>query len=132
LSDFLIELLEGRERMFDSPYMFPPAGSNSGHIEEPRMTIPGLTWTAHDLHHTYLNVAERLEISAYAMKALVNHRQPTGDVTSGYLRMEIERLRAPMQAITDRLKALCMPRAGKWYGCGGDSHTSNATEGKPH
>jgi integrase len=112
LSDFLVELLKGRERVFDSPFVFP-AGSKSGHIEEIRVPIPGLDWTPHDLRRTYLNVAERLDISAYAMKALVNHKQPTGDVTSGYLRMEVERLRAPMQAITDRLRALCMPKAGK-------------------
>lgn len=112
LSDFLIDLLEGRERFFDSPFVFP-ANSRSGHIEEIRVPIPKLAWTPHDLRRTYLNVAERLEISAYAMKALVNHKQPTGDVTSGYLRMEVERLRAPMQSITDRLKALCMPPQGK-------------------
>lgn len=107
LSDFLVELLEGRERMFDSPWVFPSASAKSGHIEEPRMAIPELTWTPHDLRRTFLNVAERMEMSAYAMKALVNHAQPTGDVTAGYLRMEVERLRAPMQAITDRLRVLC-------------------------
>ncbi|MBU1222298.1 MAG: integrase family protein [Gammaproteobacteria bacterium] len=117
LIDFLVELLEGRqaenEELFpESPWVFP-AASKSGHIEEIRVEVPGVAWTPHDLRRTYLNVAERLEISAYALKALVNHRQPTGDVTSGYLRMEVERLRAPMQAITDRLKALCMPQAGK-------------------
>jgi integrase len=113
LSDFLVALLEGRERLFDSPFVFASAASRSGHIEEPRLEIPGLTWTPHDLRRTFLNVAEGMEMSSYAMKALVNHRQPTGDVTSGYLRMEVERLRAPMQAITDRLRALCMPTTGK-------------------
>ena len=35
-----------------------------------------------------------------AVKALVNHKQGD-DVTSGYIQLNVERLRIPMQTITD-------------------------------
>ena len=50
-----------------------------------------------------ITVAESLDISPYAIKALVNHTQPRGDVTAGYVALDVERLRSPMQAIGDRL-----------------------------
>lgn len=52
-------------------------------------------------------LAESLDISAYVLKALVNHSQPNSDVTGGYISLDVKRLRAPMQRITDRLRALC-------------------------
>jgi hypothetical protein len=47
-------------------------------------------------------VAERLDVPAYALKRLLNHKSPN-DVTAGYIIMDIERLRAPMQRITDHI-----------------------------
>ena len=116
LSNYLLELLERRkqenEALFPgSPWAFPSL-SKSGHIEEPRIEVAGVAWTPHDLRRTFITVAESLDISHYALKALVNHSQPTGDVTSGYIRLDLERLRAPVQAITDKLLALCEPQPG--------------------
>jgi len=51
---------------------------------------------------TFITIAESLEISAYALKKLLNHRMGN-DVTYGYLIMDVERLRKPMQHITDTL-----------------------------
>jgi hypothetical protein len=43
-----------------------------------------------------------LDISAFAIKALVNHRSNAGtDVTAGYVQLTTERLRKPMQQIAD-------------------------------
>jgi hypothetical protein len=47
-------------------------------------------------------VAESLDISAYAVKRLANHKM-TNDVTAGYIIGDVERLRNPMQRITDFL-----------------------------
>jgi len=54
----------------------------------------------HDLRRTFITVAESLDISAYAVKRLVNHKM-SNDVTAGYIVNDVERLRKPMQSITD-------------------------------
>ena len=81
---------------------------------EARAAIAGVTWRPHDLRRTFVTVAESLDVSPYAIKALVNHagaeRQRPGDVTAGYVSLGVERLRAPMQRITDRLLAICEGR----------------------
>jgi integrase len=117
LSDSLVELL--RRRKAENDELFPesswvfPAASASGHIREPRIEVPGLKWTPHDLRRTFITVAESLDISGFAIKALVNHSQPGGDVTAGYISLDVERLREPMQLITDKLRSLCAPDEGK-------------------
>ena len=61
----------------------------------------GVPFSPHDLRRTFITTAERLDISMIAIKRLVNH---TGsDVTSGYVVMDIERLRAPMERIASAL-----------------------------
>ena len=116
LSDFLVALLRERradnERCADvglipsgSPFVFP-AFSATGHIAEPREAVEGVRYTIHDLRRTFITVAESLDVSAYAIQALVNHRQPQGTVTAGYVSIDVERLREPMQRITDRLRSL--------------------------
>ena len=54
----------------------------------------------HDLRRAFITIAESLDISAYAVKRLVNHKM-SGDVTAGYIIADVERLRKPMQNITD-------------------------------
>ncbi|MBN8521499.1 MAG: integrase, partial [Alphaproteobacteria bacterium] len=46
---------------------------------------------------TFITIAESLEISAYALKRLINHR--VTDVTGGYIIVDVERLRSPVQKI---------------------------------
>jgi hypothetical protein len=55
-----------------------------------------------DLRRTFATTAERLDISSYAVKRLLNHLTGS-DVTAGYIVTDIERLRRPMQAIADFL-----------------------------
>lgn len=109
LSDYLIDLLKvqqkDNETFFpNSPWLFP-ALSKHGHIAEPREEL-GIPYSIHDLRRVFITVAEGLDISPYAIKALVNHGLPKDDVTAGYIAHEVERLRAPMQAITARLLAI--------------------------
>ena len=99
-----------------------PAYSESGHVEEPREAIAGVPFTRARSAPGGVSatIAESLDISAYALQALLNHRQPRGSVTAGYVNIDVERLRAPMQAITDRLLAIGAGRAGRrWCRCGG-------------
>jgi len=65
----------------------------------------GMTFTFHDLRRTFITIAESLDISMYSIKRLVNHKMGH-DVTAGYIIPDAERLRAPMQKITDFLSHL--------------------------
>jgi len=58
------------------------------------------------LRRTFVTIAEGSDISPLALKALVNHALGN-DVTSGYVRLTVDRLREPTQRVCDRLKALC-------------------------
>jgi integrase len=61
----------------------------------------GVEFTLHDLRRTFTTLAESLDIPAYALKRLLNHRVSAADVTD--IVHDVERLRRPMQAITDYL-----------------------------
>ncbi|WP_305909599.1 integrase family protein [Methylomarinum sp. Ch1-1] len=106
LSDYLADLLKGRKVGNDSPFVFP-ADSASGHLAEPKKRVIavgesiGNHFTLHDLRRTFITIAESLDISHYTLKALVNHKMDSSDITSSYLQLNTERLREPMQRITD-------------------------------
>jgi integrase len=105
LSTYLYELLTTRKQQATSEFVFPGSGKG-GFIVEPRKQMvrvtqeSGITFTVHDLRRTFITVAESLDISAYAVKRLVNHKM-NNDVTAGYIVNDVERLRKPMQTITD-------------------------------
>lgn len=110
LPDFLFDLLT-RRRAQAAPgdrYVFASDTNRTGHIRDIQRQInqvstrSGVTFTLHDLRRTFLTTAEGLDISAYAVKRLANHKT-SGDVTGGYIVTDVERLRKPMQAITDFL-----------------------------
>ncbi|MCB2007246.1 MAG: integrase arm-type DNA-binding domain-containing protein [Rhodoferax sp.] len=118
LSDALIELLKARQTCDLTKTVFPnsvwvfPAESKKGHIAEPREEL-GVSFTIHGLRNTFITVAESLDVSPYAIKMLVNHSTPDKqDVTAGYITPELQRLRLPMQQITNRLRALCQGKTG--------------------
>lgn len=110
LSDFLYELLTRRKEQAESKYVFPGTGA-SGYIIEPRKVMAkiveqsGVNFTLHDLRRSFITIAESLDIPAYALKKLLNHKNKA-DVTAGYLVIDVERLRRPMQLITDTLSKL--------------------------
>jgi len=109
LSDYLTALLATRRKVNgDSRYVFP-GQSKSGHLMEPRSQMrriterSGVAFVLHDLRRTFATVAESLDIPHYALKRLLNHKM--ADVTAGYLIITPERLREPMQRITDSFLA---------------------------
>jgi integrase len=107
LSDFLYNLFYIRHAESTSQYVFPGDGT-TGYIVEPRKVMTkvidksGVAFTLHDLRRTFITIAESLDIPAYALKRLLNHKM-NHDVTAGYIVMDVERLRKPMQQITDYL-----------------------------
>lgn len=105
LSDFLYALLQQRKNNAINEFVFQRA-NGTGYISEQRKQIikiikeSGIKFTIHDLRRTFVTVAESLDISAYAVKRLVNHKM-SNDITAGYIVTDVERLRQPMQKITD-------------------------------
>jgi len=113
MSSFVRDLLIARRALGKEPsgWVFC-ADSASGHIEEPKFALAlvkektGIEVSVHDLRRGYLTVAESVDISPYALKALANHSLGF-DVTSGYLQLTTERLRESAQRVSDRLVELC-------------------------
>ena len=105
LSDYLHNLLDQRKLTSNNTYVFPGPGKG-GYIIEPRKQMAkviettNIQFTVHDLRRTFITIAESLDIPAYALKRLLNHKM-SGDVTAGYIILDVERLRKPMQMITD-------------------------------
>ncbi|RLW51908.1 MAG: integrase [gamma proteobacterium symbiont of Stewartia floridana] len=107
LSDFLHEMLKVRSSEVDGDYVFPGQKGNP-YIIEPRRyvkliaEVSGVPFIIHDLRRTFTTVAESLDIPAYALKRLLNHKM-SNDVTAGYIVADVERLRKPMQMVADFL-----------------------------
>jgi integrase len=57
-----------------------------------------IRFTIHDLRRTFATIANSLDIPAYTVKMLLNHKM-SGDVTAGYIITDVERLREPMNKI---------------------------------
>ena len=110
MSDHTNKLLARRCEETTTEFIFHSSG-DSGRLNDPRRLIVGvkksseINFTIHDLRRTFITLAESLDISAYALKRLVNHSLG-GDVTAGYIRMDVERLRKPTQDIADYILKL--------------------------
>jgi len=98
-SDYMMEILDRRKKVSDEgPFL----------IEEPKKFVSwareqsGVYFTIHDLRRSFITYAETLDFGIYTIKALVNHSVGvTRDVTEGYLQLSVERLRKPMEAISN-------------------------------
>jgi len=105
LSDYLYDMLSTRKEAVAGDYVFPGTGKAGYLVETRRQTAKvveesGVSFTLHDLRRTFITIAESLDIPAYALKRLLNHKSGN-DVTAGYIVMDVERLREPMQLVTD-------------------------------
>jgi integrase len=108
LSSYLARLLAERKLQVGiSPWVFPTQ-SASGHLQECKSFVRRVAarscveFSLHDLRRTFITVAESLDIPTYALKRLLNHRG-SGDVTSGYIIMDVERLRQPVERIASKI-----------------------------
>ncbi len=117
LSDFLSVLLAERQGRADgSPWVFPGPGK-LGHLVETKKFLvrvtagSGVTFTLHDLRRTFITIAESLDVPYYALKRLLNHRA-NGDVTGGYIVVNAERLRAPVELVAQKILALVEQKNG--------------------
>ncbi|WP_170447342.1 tyrosine-type recombinase/integrase [Ruegeria arenilitoris] len=114
LSEFLVNLLaQRRELNKGSPWVFPGPGK-TGHLVETKKFLQrvtagsGVSFTLHDLRRTFITIAESLDVPYYALKRLLNHRT-NGDVTGGYIVVNAERLREPVELVAQRILELKEP-----------------------
>jgi integrase len=104
LSNYLFEMLSERRASSQSEWVFQSPVTES-HIREPRGALSciaekmGRNVGMHDLRRTFITIAESLDIPAYALKRLINHRDAS-DVTAGYIVSNVDRLRIPMEKIS--------------------------------
>lgn len=105
LTDYLYDLLQFRKKHGTSQWVFPSPQDNDEHLKEPRGSVAmvakaiGSPFTLHDLRRTFITIAESIDIPAYALKQLLNHKNPN-DVTAGYIISDVERIREPMEKIS--------------------------------
>lgn len=131
LSDYLYRLLLKRWQERQSEYVFT-GPSGKGRLIDCRESIAkvgnesGAPFTLHDLRRTFITTAEQLDIPYYALKRLLNHKLGA-DVTSGYIVTDVERLREPMQKISDELLSRCGVKDGK---SGRNRKDSTSTSGR--
>lgn len=111
LSDFLFDLLHRRYiARGDCEFVFPGRGGKRPMVDSDQV-IKGVGAKAncpfilHDLRRTFLTVAERLALSYVVLKKLANH-SGKNDTTFGYIVVDVERLREPMQMITNEFVRL--------------------------
>ena len=111
LSEVMFAMLAGRrEKVGQSPWVFPSERTGN-HIVEVKSFISRIVeaseveFSLHDLRRTFATVAESLDVPAYSLKRLLNHRADT-DVTGGYIILNAERLRGPMNRIAARILEL--------------------------
>jgi len=104
LSDYLADIFTRRKAVCVSACVFADSRgrpiSNFRYAQAAVEKASGVSFCIHDLRRTFATIAESLDIPAYALKRLLNHASGA-DVTAGYIVASTERLREPMQRITD-------------------------------
>jgi len=115
---FILKLLKDRKsKATNSLFVFPGSGK-TGHLVESKYQTAqvtkesGIKFCLHDLRRVFINTAESLDVSSFAVKQLVNHSTGS-DVTGGYLVPDPERLRRPMERIEAHLLRLCRKDVAK-------------------
>ena len=79
---------------------------DSDHVIEGVAKKAECPFILHDLRRTFLTLAERLSLPYVVLKKLANH-SGRNDTTFGYIVVDVERLREPMQMITNEFLRLC-------------------------
>jgi integrase len=119
LPDFLFLLLSHRKenRRADSNFVFP--GRRGGPIVEPKQAVSrvieksGCKFVLHDIRRGFITQAAKLSVPHHIIKKLVNHVATT-DVTDGYIVIDVEHLREPMNLINNRFLTLFGCNLSDW------------------
>jgi integrase len=106
----LIEIMERRLGNKINEFVFPSRKTVSGHLEGEAKNLAALgrkigrPFTALDLQATFVKVARSLDVSQLEIKSLVEHKMIySGDFVPDQVEITIERLRRPVQLISDTI-----------------------------
>lgn len=105
MGDVLWAIMKKRRQQITENWVFPSAKSQSGHIvniskvREKINAKCGVAFTFHDLRRTFASIAENLDYGQYTIKRLLNHKEQSDDVTSGYVQVSDKKLRQAMNEI---------------------------------
>lgn len=106
MGDCVKMILENRLTKKINNYVFPGTGL-PGYIKDPKKAIgrvmaeSGVKFSSHDLRRTFVTTAEKLDLSHYTIKYLINHRT-NNDLTGGYIVLDIDRMREPIRRIEEK------------------------------
>lgn len=103
LSDYLLNILKAQKSEAVGEHVFESSRGrlqNLRYAQDTAKSESGVSFTIHDLRRTFATIANSLDIPAYTVKMLLNHKTGS-DVTAGYIVADVESLRVPMQKITD-------------------------------
>lgn len=101
IPDFLLDLLRARSEIAQGDYVFQ---SNKGRLQNLRyaqeevIKNSDVKFSIHDLRRTFATIANSLDIPAYTVKMLLNHKS-NADVTAGYIIADVDQLRNPLNKI---------------------------------
>ena len=107
MSDYIHGIFLDRQALRENDFVFPGQGKG-GHLVEPRKQMAkvtdqtGLKFTVHDMRRTYTSAIDGV-VGYYELKRLLNHSVKADDVTAGYVVKNIEKIREPMQRVTNTL-----------------------------
>ena len=103
MSDYLYDLFKTRHKSKIGKHVFESKRGKKMSVRSAVYKVREASevfFNPHDLRRTFITVGDSLDLSYYAIKKLLNHKI-SGDVTAGYIVTDVERLRKPMQQITD-------------------------------
>ncbi len=117
MTDIIYDLLSNRKKERRSDVWVFDGKSKAGHITDAKKSINFVcdefnnkktnhlpfSFTLHDLRRTFITMAEKIEVSEYKIRLLVNHKTDS-NVTYGYVSFETEDLRKASQDITNEFK----------------------------
>lgn len=113
LTSYVHDILKRRRESApaDGVFVFPSDSPKSkvGYRTEPRYVMAkvtaksGVRFAMHDLRRTFATAAGELDFHERTIKRMLNHKDDPTNVTLGYIIGEVNRLRAPMQAVENRL-----------------------------
>jgi len=109
LTSAAVELLRARRAYAPRARFVFAAKSKSGHIEEPKgavarvRALSGIDASPHALRRTFVSIAESIDVGPYTIKRLVNHKSGDDVTEAHYVDIELPRLLAASQRITDTM-----------------------------
>ena len=118
MTDYLFELLQDRHKLTGGKGWVFPGAKTGDRLHDVRWALSkikektGIDTMPHDWRRTFATVSElHAKIDRFMIKRLLNHSFEKADVTTGYIVVEVEALRAPLERVNRAILSLCGVRS---------------------